>query len=267
MGGGIRLSGGFTSKTESPTIAVRMKEADGTVNIQAIYHVGFEGPGGIKPWALARGHRFTETRLDLGEPLPVPDSFDWLIVMGGPMNIYEEVEYPWLPAEKALVKAAVNAGKRVLGICLGAQLLADALGAEIYPNAVKEIGWYPVSFTPEGREWLAALGTDGKKQREAEHTVFHWHGDTFHLPQGAVRLAESAGCRNQAFRYGNRVVGLQFHLEMTEPDIERLLVHGADELTEGVYIQRAEEIREWTGSCQLQAQELLAIVLLFLEHA
>lgn len=255
------------------------------MNIQALYHVSFEGPGGIKPWALARGHHFAETRLDQGEPLPVVDSFDWLIVMGGPMNIYEEAAYPWLPAEKALIKAAVVAGKRVLGICLGAQLLADSLGAEISSNPVKEIGWYPVRFTPQGQEWLAAegaVGTHGEvgavgaeavvANDEAhggplERMVFHWHGDTFQLPEGAVRLAESTACHNQAFRYGRHVIGLQFHLEMTEADIERLLVHGADELTAGPFIQQPEEIRRDTLLHQMQAQELLAAVLTGLEQS
>lgn len=261
------------------------------MNIQAIYHVSFEGPGGIKPWALARGHHFAETRLDRGEPLPAVDAFDWLVVMGGPMNIYEEAAYPWLPAEKALIKAAVAAGKRVLGICLGAQLLADALGAEISANPVKEIGWYPVSFTPQGQQWLAIDGAAGEEAADdaaaahgeagagaaaadgaahggtLERTVFHWHGDTFHLPEGAVRLADSIACRNQAFLYGSRVVGLQFHLEMTEADIERLLVHGADELTSGPFIQQPEEIRRDTLLYQTQAQELLAAVLAKLEHS
>ncbi|MCL6459581.1 MAG: type 1 glutamine amidotransferase [Gorillibacterium sp.] len=261
------------------------------MNIHAIYHVEFEGLGEIEPWVKERGYVLTETKPFLGEALPVMDSFDWLIVMGGPMNIYEEAEYPWLIAEKQLIRDAVKQNKKVLGICLGAQLLADALDAKVFSNPVKEIGWYPIGLTREAKEWLAtaslgmelseplttlclctdpsessttaSLGTESSELL----TVFHWHGDTFDLPLEAIPLAGSEGCRNQAFIYGTKAVGLQFHLEMVAPDIERLIKHGSDELVVGPYIQTAEEIRLLTSEHALAAQVLLHTLLLTLEQA
>src|SRR5262249_47695751 len=133
---------------------------------------------------------------------------DLVVVLGGPMNIYEEDKFPWLIAEKKFIRQAIEEKLAVLGLCLGSQLIADVLGAKIYPNDEKEIGWFPVEVTE------AAL-----KHRLFSHwpnffTPFHWHGDTFDLPEGAIHLARSQACRNQAFLYQDRVVGLQFHLEI-----------------------------------------------------
>ena len=140
---------------------------------------------------------------------PTPKSADALIIMGGPMGVYEEGRHPFINKEIAAIARFIDAGKPVLGVCLGAQLIAAALGARVYPNKRKEIGWNPIHLTPEGmKDPLFA----GFKKRE---TVFQWHGDTFDLPAGAVRLAGSPLCRNQAFRWGDRVYGLQFHIEVS----------------------------------------------------
>jgi GMP synthase-like glutamine amidotransferase len=126
------------------------------------------------------------------------DGFDWLIVMGGPMNVYQYRDYPWLRAERRVIRDAVSANKRVLGVCLGAQLIADALGGKVFQNDHKEIGWFPVSAVPEG--------ADSPFVFPHETTVFHWHGDTVSLPPGGVWLARSPGCEHQAFSVGSRVL-------------------------------------------------------------
>ncbi len=133
------------------------------------------------------------------------------------MNVYEEAEYPWLAAEKAFIAAAIGAGKPVLGICLGAQLIAAVLGGTVSKGPQPEIGWYPVELTPAGRELPLFAGFPDR------FTALHWHGDTFSIPPGATHVASSAACANQAFAYdGGRVVGLQFHLEETRESLAQL---------------------------------------------
>ena len=165
------------------------------------------------------------------------EEFDWLIVMGGPMNIYEEKEYPWLAGEKRFIGKAIEKGKIVLGICLGAQLIADVLGGQVVRNRCKEIGWFPVSLRPEGTESVAFRGFPAKFQ------ALHWHGDTFSLPPGAAMLAESEACPAQAFSSnGGRVLALQFHLESSKDSARALIQNCSDELVDGAYIQGADAI-------------------------
>ncbi len=207
------------------------------MHILALQHVAFETPGLIAEWAKARGHTLTIVRSDEADSLPTTDSFDMLVVMGGPMGVHDVAEHPWLVAEKALIKSAIDAGKYVLGVCLGAQLIADVLGAKVYPNIVKEIGWMPVAI-PDGalhKPVLAGLNH--------AMTVFHWHGDTFDLPCDATHLMASGACRNQAFMYGSKVLGLQFHLEMTEQGINALIEHCGHELVDSPTIQDAKTLQ------------------------
>ncbi|MDF3059272.1 MAG: amidotransferase [Rariglobus sp.] len=205
------------------------------MKIHWFQHVPFEGLGSIESWLLARGHTLTCTRFYAGEAAPATvDEFDWLIIMGGPMNIYQYRDHPWLRAEKRVIREAAAANKRVLGVCLGAQLIADALGGKVYQNTEKEIGWFPVTAVPEG--------TGSPFMFPDETTVFHWHGDTFSLPPGGVWLARSEACEHQAFAIGSRVLGLQFHLEMTAGDVERITAECADELTPAPHVQSAAEI-------------------------
>lgn len=201
------------------------------MHIHYLQHVAFEGLGSIEDWARQKGHTLSATRLYQGEPLPAVEIADLLIVLGGPMNIYQEADYPWLADEKRYIKKAISAGRRVLGICLGAQLIADVLGAKVYANHDKEIGWFPVDATEATS--LSKLFSAFPRQLD----VFHWHGDTFDIPAGAIHVARSAGCAHQAFVYHERVVGLQFHLETTPASAQQIIAHGEDELVAGRYIQ------------------------------
>lgn len=223
-------------------------------------HVPFEGLGLIEPWLKARGHGITVTRWWAGEAAPVVDDYDWLIVMGGPMNVYQHRDYGWLVSEKAAIAAACAAGKRVLGICLGAQLIADVLGGKVMQNPEREIGWWPVRAAAEAAGWRYAF--------PVEVTVLHWHGDTFTLPPGATRLAGSEACAQQAFAWGERVVGLQFHLEMGGAAVAEIAASCADELAAGGrWVQPADAIKAGAYEHAQAASGLLAKLLAAMEAA
>jgi GMP synthase-like glutamine amidotransferase len=205
--------------------------------ICSLEHAEAEGAGKIADWAARRGHPVKAIRLERGEALPSLADFDMLVIMGGAMNAYQDRDYPWLPRERAMVAAAIQAGKVVLGVCLGAQMIADALGARVVQNRVKEIGWFPVRKCAP-HELFAGF--------PEECTAFHWHGDTFSLPEGAVRIAESAACQNQAFVFGERVVGLQFHVEVSPEGVRGFLVGADDYLQPEQWVQAAAQIRDAT---------------------
>jgi GMP synthase-like glutamine amidotransferase len=205
------------------------------MRIHYLQHVPFEDLANISRWAEERGHDVSHTLLFSNKGLPGMEEFDWLIVMGGPMNICEHDRYPWLVAEKRFIKQAIEKDKIVLGICLGAQLMADVMGGQVRRNEYREIGWHAVRLTPEGRysRLFHVL--------PREFTAFHWHGDTFAVPPGAVHTAESDACRDQAFEMG-KVVGLQFHLESSMDSIDHLIANCSDELDDGIYVQRQKEL-------------------------
>jgi len=201
------------------------------LRIHYLQHVPFEGPGSIEPWAMVRGHSLTSTRFFAGQSLPPVEQFDWLVILGGPMNVYEDSRYPWLAREKRCIAEALHCGKTVIGICLGAQLMACVLGARVMGNHCREIGWHPVEKTAQAPESpLARFLPD-------RFAAFHWHGDTFEIPRGAVHLARSRACENQAFAFGDRAVALQFHLESTRESVEQLVQNCREDLTEGPFIQ------------------------------
>ena len=205
------------------------------MRIHYLQHVPFEGLGCMYEHLLQRGHQLSATHLYRNQQLPELDRFDALIVMGGPMGVYDDTDYPWLPLEKELIAGAIAAGKKVLGICLGAQLIAEVLGAKVYHNRWREIGWWPVAQTKEA----AVAGLDLLPQN---YVAFHWHGDTFDLPDGVMHLAENAVCQHQAFSIGDQVIGLQFHLETTPDSARDLIKHGGDELDGSRYVQTAEQM-------------------------
>jgi GMP synthase (glutamine-hydrolysing) len=198
--------------------------------------VPFEGLASIEQWVTRQGNIISATKFYNGDTLPPVDDLDWVIVMGGPMNIYEDDKYPWLNSEKHFIEAAIEKNKVVLGICLGSQLIADVLGSKVYKGQEKEIGWYPITMTPEARNSSVFASLPESL------TVFHWHGDTFDLPSGAVRLAYSEACANQAFIYADKVLGLQFHLESTKESVHQIIENCASELVTGKYIQKPEEM-------------------------
>lgn len=207
------------------------------MRIHYLQHVPFENPGHILTWAARKGHDVTATHLYLGQMPPGMGDFDWLVVMGGPMNVYEEESCPWLRTEKAFILQAVRAGKIVLGLCLGAQLITDVLGGKVTKNEFTEIGWFPV------RLGGPALSSGLFSFLPEEPVVFQWHGDTFsELPQGAVCIAGNDVCEHQAFTWGNRVFGFQFHLENTPEIIGNLIRNCAKEMAPGPYVQSAESI-------------------------
>lgn len=225
------------------------------MRLHYIQHVPFEDLAKIEEWAKYRGHEISRTLLFDNQELPGLDEFDWLVIMGGPMNIYEENQYPWLLREKRFILDAIASNKIVLGICLGGQLMADVLGGKVHKNAQKEIGWHPVKLTLEGQESRIF------KVLPKEFMAFHWHGDTFDIPPQALRAAESEGCANQAFSIG-KAVGLQFHLESSVDSIGHLIENCSDELVKGEYIQSPEELLAHTD----RFPEINRLMALFLDN-
>jgi len=202
------------------------------MNIHYFQHVPFEGLGSIEKWVTQNHHILTVTRFFKGETPPPLDTIDGLIIMGGPMSVHDSDQYPWLVTEKQFIQQAITHYKPILGICLGAQLIAEVLGATVYPNTYKEIGWSPIEKMANISK-VTTLFPD-------QLTVFQWHGETFTLPVGAIQLMRSIACEHQAFIYNDRVMALQFHLEATQETVEQLVKQCHDELIEAPYIQTAE---------------------------
>jgi GMP synthase (glutamine-hydrolysing) len=206
------------------------------MRIHSLQHVPFEDIGSMASDFCARGYSLSSTHWYRGDAAPAVSDFDALVVLGGPMGIYDEAIYPWLTGEKKLIKDAIAAGKIVLGICLGAQLIADVLGAKVTRNTHKEIGWLPIAVNP------AAATHPIAQILERYPEVFHWHGDTFALPPGATHLASSEGCANQAYVFQDRVYGFQFHLETTPASAQALIEHCADDIDGSRYTQTTSTI-------------------------
>jgi len=220
------------------------------MRVHWLQHAEHDGPGTLAPALEALGHHVRGTRLDLGEPLPALEAFDALAILGGPMNIHQHAAHPWLVAEKSLIRAALATDKRLFGICLGAQLLADALGARVQRAPARERGWWPVTKTTAGQHSPLLAGIPDP------FTAFHWHEDTFELPAGAVCLARSAACAQQAFSFdGTRVFGMQFHPEITA-DAARCWLDG-DDWSVGNYVQGPTDITG-NNAAFLSTQTLMA---------
>ena len=206
------------------------------MHITCLQHVAFEGPAEIATWAEARGH--TLETVALYEPgFTHPAETDFLVIMGGPMGVHDDEDHPYRPGERRYIASVIERGSLVLGICLGAQLIADVLGAEVSRGEHTEIGWYPVKrladagFCPVMRRLPEVMG------------VLHWHGDTFAVPERAPRTYASEACGNQAFSYlGGRVIGLQFHLEQNPESLAGLVEGSSADLVGGLWIQSAEEM-------------------------
>lgn len=204
--------------------------------IHCFQHVPFETPAHIADWAAEHHYPVAVTHVYEGAPPPAPADYDWLVIMGGPMSVFDEATLPWMTAEMGAIEGAMAAGKTVVGVCLGAQLIAHVLGARVHASDMKEIGWFNVMLTAAGERH--ALTEDLPES----FTPFHWHSETFDLPAGAVHLARSEACSHQMFAHGSNVLGIQFHLEMTPDVISALADHGAAELVEAQYVQTRDEI-------------------------
>jgi len=206
------------------------------MKLHILQHVSYEGPGYIATWANFNGFEMSTTLVSDTVTFPEVASFDLLVILGGPMNVDDSDAYPWLEAEKHFIHQAIAAKKPVLGICLGSQLIAQVLGGRVMRNPVAEIGWFPIAptdFLP-----VHPLFQD----LDFKIPVFHWHGDTFELPDSAQNLFRSRGCQNQLFVFGDRVIGIQFHPEATRESVKRMVENGADELRESLFIQSEAEI-------------------------
>lgn len=213
-------------------------------DILALRHVSFEDLGLLSPVLEEAGAsiRYVEAPIIDWSTIK-PEAADLMVVLGGPIGAYEVEDYPFLNPELQLIETRIRAGLPTLGICLGAQLMARALGARVYPAPAKEIGWAPLILTEDGKA-SPLRNIDGSKT-----SVLHWHGDTFDLPDGAVRLASSEQCLNQAFSWGDAVLALQFHVETMGQALETWLVGHTSEIarTEGVSVSSLRaDTRRWT---------------------
>jgi GMP synthase-like glutamine amidotransferase len=221
-----------------------------------LQHAPFEDLGSIGPWLESAGYRVTVTKFYRSTSVPSPDQFDLLVILGGPMSVNDEERFPWLRLEKQFIRQTIESGKAVLGVCLGAQLIASALGETVYPNRRKEIGWFPVQGIPCEHEGIFCF--------PPVIDVFHWHGETFDLPEGAVLLATSEGCENQAFQVGHKVIGLQFHLETTPESARAIVTNCRGEILPSKFVQPETVILDQPPDKYQNTNDLMAEVLLFL---
>lgn len=208
------------------------------MRVHVVTHVDFEGPALVADWAAARGHELSQT-LALTEEYPEPADIDFLVVMGGSMAADDVATHPWLLSERHYIAETIESDRPVLGVCLGAQILADVCGGGVRRNVHQEIGWYPLAKTPAGAEDpVLSVIDDGL-------VAGHWHGDTFDVPASAALALSSDACANQAFSLAEgRIVGLQFHLEWTEASIYDLVEHCAADLDGGPHVMDAAQLLE-----------------------
>ena len=219
-------------------------------------HVPEEGPAAIEACLAALGATLERRRLCEDPRLPDRhDGYDLLVVMGGPMGVHDAGEYPWLAAELEFIQEALARGRRVFGVCLGAQLLARALGAEVRSSPHQEIGWSPVRLTPEFRAAPAGRGLPERLP------ALHWHRDTFDLPADAMPVGASDGCANQGFLRGEQALGLQFHLEIGPRELPGLLAAFADQLTPDRFVQDAATLERETAARAPEAHDALRALL------
>jgi GMP synthase (glutamine-hydrolysing) len=219
-----------------------------TLSVLVFQHDPYDGPGYLGEALARRGAKLDIVHLHEGEITPDPANYDMLLVMGGEMNVYAEDKYPWLVGETKAIRRAVDEGKAVLGICLGGQLLAKALDARVHLGTATEIGLIPISLTDAGK-------TDPLFEGLQHIEAVEWHDDTFDIPSGAIALACSDGCANQAFRFGKYVYGLQFHPEVSPEMLANWIEHDSGQASDRSSFQRAVTLQ--AGALQAQAERLI----------
>jgi GMP synthase-like glutamine amidotransferase len=225
------------------------------MRILFIQHVPFETPSHLAVWAERNKHAVTVHRAYMEKGLRDAEPFDLIVPLGGPMSVHDADKLHWMKSEIDFLEKAVRNGKRVLGICLGAQMIARVLGASVYPNPEREIGWHPIRLTEPGKRLPLFRNWPEK------FTAFHWHGETFAVPHGAVRFTESDACQNQGFIYENRILALQFHLESDAKSVEALIRNRPGDLKPGPAVQEESEILSGTASHVKSMHRLLETAL------
>jgi GMP synthase-like glutamine amidotransferase len=218
-----------------------------TPSVLVLQHETHDGPGYLGEALLRRGATLDIVRLDVGESIPDLSAYDMLLVMGGTMNVYQEDKHAWLVEETRAIRQAVESDKAVLGVCLGGQLLAKALHAPVRIGAATEIGLTPITLTEAGK-------TDPLFEGLPQIEAVEWHDDTFDIPFGAIALACSEGCNNQAFRFGERAYGLQFHPEVSPEMLAEWIKESSDSVDRSSF-QRAVESK--VSALQAQADRLI----------
>ena len=211
------------------------------LRIHFFQHVPFEGIGCIDFWAQAKGHVLSSTKFYQNDVYPNVDNIDWLIVMGGPMSANDIGQYQWLVEEKKFIDAAIKKNKVVIGICLGSQIIAQVLGAKVFKNEKKELGWFPVTLTD------AAKNHPVFESFPEPFIPFHYHNDTFELPKHATLLMSSEACTNQAFVYGKRTFAFQFHAEVTSNGLTEMIENTNEEIIADDFIQDKKTIFDNTS--------------------
>lgn len=205
------------------------------MQVVTLIHASFEKPGVITQWAQARGHCYQEVHTYQNESVPPVNDIDFLIVMGGPQSPRQVEEFSYLEHEINLIKECIVAGKLVIGFCLGAQLIAEAVGAPVEKSPEKEVGVYLITLTEAGQQDLLFEGFP------TSFPVIHWHNDMPGLPEGGDLLAFSLGCPRQAFKYSDKVYGFQFHMEITKELAEGMIAHCPEDLEPSPFTQTAEQ--------------------------
>ncbi|PAF21046.1 GMP synthase [Terribacillus saccharophilus] len=198
--------------------------------IDVLQHVPFEDLAAIKDWGEDRGHSFRVHHLYDKAVLPEAQDITLLIILGGPMSA-NDADY-WIEEERKLIRQLMDRQKPLFGICLGAQQIAKALGATVFQGEQKEVGWHPIQTVTTHFPFIPD-----------KMTVFHWHGEQFSLPHGAIRLFGNEVCENQGFIYRDNVIGLQFHFETTRESMEKLIVHDKDYVDDGMFVQSEEVMK------------------------
>lgn len=206
------------------------------MRVHLLKHMDHIGHGFIDEWLQEQGHPYKVTRVHAGEPFPAIDEFDFLIILGGEMGVYEEEEHPWLIQEKQWIRKVIDSNKRILGICLGGQLIASSMGATVRKHDHSEIGWWPITFKEP------AFAHPFLKGINEINTLFEFHYDTFEIPSEAVLLAESKACKRQAFAIGDRILGLQFHPEFNPEIVEHIVNKMGPKIKNGPFVEPINEM-------------------------